>query len=101
MHRVILNAPPGVEVDHINGNGLDNRRSNLRLATRAQGQANRGRFKSNKSGYKGVHFDKQLGKWKLAFSAHFDTAEEAAQMYDRIARIVFGEYAKTNYDDKQ
>ena len=100
MHRVILNAPPGVEVDHINGNGLDNRRSNLRLATRAQGQANRGRFKSNKSGYKGVHFDKQLGKWKLAFSAHFDTAEEAAQMYDRIARIVFGEYAKTNFDEK-
>jgi hypothetical protein len=99
MHRQILDAPDGAEVDHINGNGLDNRRTNLRLATRRQGQANRRRFKNNKSGFKGVHFDKQQGKWKLAFSAHFDSAEEAARMYDRIAQIVFGEYAKTNFED--
>ena len=99
MHRMVLNAPAGVEVDHVNGNGLDNRRSNLRLATHAQGMANRRRFKNSKSGFKGVHFDKQLGKWKLVVSAHFDTAEEAARMYDRIARMLFGEYAQTNFDE--
>ena len=99
MHREILEAPEGSEVDHINGNGLDNRRSNLRFATRQQGQANRRVFNNSQSGYKGVHFDKQMGKWKMVFSVHFDSAEEAAKMYDDLARIVFGEYAKTNFDD--
>lgn len=98
MHRLILGAPEGAEVDHINGNGLDNRRSNLRLATRRQGLANRRRFKNNKSGFKGVQFDKESGKWKLTFRAQFDTAEEAAHMYDRIVRILHGEYAKTNFN---
>jgi hypothetical protein len=97
MHRQILDAPENAEVDHINANGLDNRRSNLRLASRSQGQANRRRFRNNKSGFKGVHFDRQSNRWKLAFTAHFDTAEEAAQVYDRIARMVFGEYALTNF----
>jgi hypothetical protein len=62
MHRVILNAPDGMEVDHVNGNGLDNRRANLRFATRQQGQANRRIFKNSESGLKGVHFDKVTGK---------------------------------------
>jgi HNH endonuclease len=99
MHRVILDAPSGAEVDHINGNGLDNRRANLRFATRQQGQANRRVFKSNKSGFKGVHFDKVTGKWKMVFSAHFDTAEEAARTYDKLAKMVFGDYAKGNFEE--
>jgi len=97
MHRLILGASEGKEVDHINGNGLDNRRANLRLATRAQGAANRGQFKNNKSGFKGVHFDKHQGKWKLTVSAHFDTAEEAAHMYDQLVCVLHGEYANTNF----
>ena len=99
MHRLILNAPDSAEVDHVNGDGLDNRRSNLRLATRTQGRANRRRFKTNTSGFKGVSFDKQSGRWKLSFVAHFDSAEEAARTYDQIAQLVFGEYARTNFDE--
>ena len=54
MHRRILNAPDGVQVDHINHNTLDNRRSNLRLCSLAQNQMNRKRASNNTSGYKGV-----------------------------------------------
>lgn len=99
MHRQILEALDGTEVDHVNGQGLDNRRSNLRFATRQQGLANRSVFKSNRSGFKGVHFDPNAGKWKMVFSAHFDSAEEAARVYDQLARLVFGKFAKTNFDD--
>ncbi len=99
MHRQILDASDGTEVDHINGRGLDNRRANLRFATRQQGLANRSVFKSSKSGYKGVRFDEKTGKWKMVFSAHFDSAEEAARVYDQLARFVFGTFAKTNFDE--
>ena len=99
MHRQILEAPDGAEIDHINGRGLDNRRNNLRFATRQQGLANRAVFKSNKSGFKGVHYDEKIGKWKMVFSAHFDSAEEAARVYDQLARLIFGEFAKTNFDE--
>lgn len=98
MHRLILNAPEDMLVDHVNGDSLDNRRSNLRLATFKQDRANRRLFKNSKSGFKGVHFDKDLGRWKLTVSAHFDTAEEAAHMYDRIVRMLHGEFAKTNFN---
>jgi len=96
MHRAIMNPPQDWDVDHINGNGLDNRRSNLRVVTTSQNLANRRRFKSNQSGYKGVV---RMGdKWKMQFSLEFDTPEEAARAYDRIARLFFGEHASTNFE---
>ena len=56
IHRVIINAPKGMQVDHINGNPLDNRRENLRICTNQQNGMNRGKPKDNTSGYKGVTY---------------------------------------------
>ncbi len=89
-------------IDHVNGNGADNRRANLRIATRSQNGANRGPQKNNTSGYKGVSRDKQ--RWQASITVMgvchriggFDTPEEAAVAYDIRAREVFGEYAKLN-----
>ena len=97
MHREILNAPEGIGVDHVNGNGLDNRRENLRLVTVQQNRQNRSRGRNNQTGYKGVTFDRKSGKWVMSIRVLFDSAEEAAQAYDQLAGIVFGEHAKTNF----
>lgn len=63
MHRVLMNAPLGVEIDHINGDGLDNRRKNLRLCSRSQNAKNRKKNINSTSGVKGVHFSKSHNKW--------------------------------------
>ena len=70
LHRLILSRvlgrplEPGEEVDHIDGNGLNNRRSNLRLSTHRQNMQNRGVASNNASGLKGVYFDKAHRKWR-------------------------------------
>lgn len=98
MHRVILGAVDGKEVDHVNGDGLDNRRINLRLATRSQNLSNRRHFANAKSKYKGVRFDVRKGKWRLQFGRYFETEEEAARAYDRIARLMSAEFAGVNFE---
>jgi hypothetical protein len=97
MHRLILGAPEGIEVDHINGSGLDNRRANLRLVTLQQNRQNRSKGRNNQTGFKGVTFDKKSGKWAMSFRVLFDSAEEAAHVYDQLAAIVYGEHANTNF----
>jgi hypothetical protein len=105
MHRLILYAPRGKEVDHINGNTLDNRRGNLRLATRAQNGRNRRISRTNTSGFKGVHLHKRTGRWnaqikfrgKIYNLGCFDTPEEAAREYDRAARLAFGKFSRLNF----
>lgn len=96
MHRLILPPPDGLFIDHINGNSLDNRRCNLRLATRAQNNANRPRVGG---GYKGVSLDRKTGKW-LAFIylGMFDSAEAAAAAYDKQAESLHGEFHFKNID---
>jgi hypothetical protein len=101
MHRQILNAPSGVEVDHINGNPLDNRRTNLRLASRSQNARNRRRAANNTRGVPGVRWHRQRGKWNarikllgkehsLGMFEHFDMAVQARK---NAERQLFGEFA--------
>lgn len=105
LHRAILNAAKDIDVDHINGDTLDNRRANLRLATNAENLRNRGKNKNNTSGYKGVTWDKYRQKWqarikvngKLLDLGRFETAEDAARTYDESARELHGEFAQTNF----
>lgn len=108
MHRVILgrmlgrDLQPGEEVDHINGVKNDNRRANLRLATRSQNMRNvRGLMSNNTSGYRGVSWHKRTKKWsaqigfdgRAKFLGYFTTAEAAAEAY-RIAAIeLYGEFS--------
>lgn len=105
MHRQILNAPPGVLVDHINHDGLDCRKENMRLCSVSQNNHNQRRSSANTSRYKGVTWDKNRNKWMAKIKAdgrhiylgRFVNEIEAAQAYDQAARKHFGEYAHTNF----
>ena len=98
MHREVLKTPDGNFTDHINGNGLDNRRANLREANHSQNQANRGPNSNNKSGFKGVY--RRFGKWKAQITVnrrkihigHFTELSDAVAAYSQAARQHFGEY---------
>lgn len=104
LHRFILNlkSNDGNIVDHINGNKLDNRKSNLRLCTNAQNQMNCKTPKSNKLGVKGVRFNK--GKYeatiykdgKSYYLGRFDTIEDASNKYNEAAKKLFKEFARLN-----
>jgi len=104
MHREILGEPLGVEVDHRDGDGLNNQRYNLRLATHSQNLCNRGKQRNNTSGYKGVSWFKRVGKWHARIQingrdkhlGYFDILEEAARAYNVAALEHFGEFAKLN-----
>jgi hypothetical protein len=104
MHRIILDAPAGLCVDHINGNGLDNRRSNIRLCTQGENMRNRHR-RSGKSRYKGVWWHKRDHRWmahirhqgKRIHLGRFVDEIDAALAYDKASRELFGEFAAPNF----
>jgi hypothetical protein len=99
MHRFLMKPPPGMHVDHIDGNSLDNRRScNLRLATPQQNTVNARRNRSNRTGFIGVQKHKSGKFWAsiVLNLGTFPTAEEAAHAYDTKATELFGEFAMTN-----
>lgn len=109
MHRLITGTPPGAETDHRNGDGLDNRRANLRVATSSQNKANKvkptrpdGRPTSSR--FKGVSWDRTRGLWqaKITVDRHcrnlgrYDDEADAARAYDLAAVLAWGEFALTN-----
>jgi hypothetical protein len=102
LHTFLTGWP---QVDHVNGDGLDNRRSNLRSATSNQNRMNRRRHSNNTSGYKGVTWHGRSGRWrarigvagrKLSLGLH-ETPEVAARAYDAAALQHFGEFAALNF----
>ena len=107
MHREILNAPDGIYVDHINRNGLDNRKANLRLATRRQNARNTPKTnKTTSSKYKGVSLRTRQGKWSATIFAdgrnthlgHFESQIDAAKAYDKAAKKYYGQFAVLNFE---
>lgn len=104
MHRLVADAPDDMWVDHRNGDGLDNVRANLRLATPSQNAANAKLRAGNKTGFKGVSFCKATRRWRADITVNgrtrnlgrHATPEEAATAYDRAAAEHFGEFARLN-----
>lgn len=107
MHREIMARVlgrlfllPREQVDHIDRNTLNNKRSNLRLATPAQNTVNRSKHKNNKSGFKGVYLDKRTGRYRAQIAlqhniqrlGYFDTPEEAYEAYCEAGRELHGEF---------
>jgi hypothetical protein len=105
MHRLIMNARKGQFVDHINHDPLDNRRSNLRICTHSQNHMNRTKLPGKSSRYKGVTWNKQVGKWKASIQAkgrylfigYFDKEIHAGVAYDMWAKSSYGEFANFNF----
>ena len=110
MHRLIINAPEHLYVDHINQNGLDNRKANLRLATRDQNARNVPKRETPTwSKYKGVSFRKPTRKWCATIFAndknkhlgYFRSETDAAKAYDAAAKKLHGEFASLNFESHQ
>lgn len=105
LHRSITNVIQGKEVDHINHNGLDNQKLNLRVCTRAENSRNQQIKDVNSSGFKGVCWDKQNTKWvakiqidgKVINIGRFFCLVKAARAYDEAARKYHGDFACLNF----
>lgn len=104
MHWSVIGKPlKGLEVDHINGDKLDNRRENLRVVTSRQNQCNTGKYRNNTSGYKGVHWQKRSKRWETKIKIYgytkylgtFLTKEEAYKVYCEANKKYHGEYGRT------
>jgi hypothetical protein len=114
LHRIILERKlgrpleDGMITDHINGNTLDNRRSNLREVTQAQNLINKKVASHNTSQYKGVRHLKESNRWEARIGqgsqetlGYFDTAEDASFAYDKAALERYGDLARLNHPVEQ
>lgn len=105
MHREILQAPKGVWVDHVDGNGLNNTRNNLRLCTVAENSRNQKKQSGKSSQFKGVGWSKHSRKWRAYIRIDgksvqiglFTNESEAARAYDAVAGVAFGQFARLNF----
>lgn len=109
LHRFIMNAPDESDVDHINGDGLDNRRANLRLCTDSENQRNaRKQKRQTASRYKGVTWHKAVKRWQAQIQVAgrnqylgvFHSEIDAARAYDAAARVVSSKFAKCNLTEE-
>jgi hypothetical protein len=109
LHREIMNNPDGLLVDHANGDGLDNRRTNLRLATHSQNQFNKRKTKSKTSSrFIGVYFEKRKNRWMARIHYHgkriwlgsFKSESDAALAYDKAALEYHKEFARLNFPER-
>jgi hypothetical protein len=104
MHRVVMFADEPYQVDHWNGDTLDNRKDNLRICTPTQNRGNVNVQSNSTTGYKGVSFEKSIGRYRAYINFQgerhnlktFKTPEEAAQVYNAKAKELFGEFALLN-----
>ena len=104
MHREILSPPEELEVDHINRDRLDNRRANLRLATRAQNEAAKPLSIRNTSGYRGVNWCQRTRRWRASIKAagrsttlgYFHSKTDAAMAWNEAAKDKHGQFAQLN-----
>lgn len=110
MHRSVVGAPAGMDVDHINGNTLDNRRCNLRVCAHHKNLQNQGKQRGlHTSKYKGVSWNARKSKWearltvdkKLTFLGNYADESEAARVWDEAAKKHHGEYARLNFPEVQ
>lgn len=104
MHRVVVSAEDGQMIDHINRDKLDNRKSNLRIATSSQNNSNVTKLATNTSGYKGVTFYKRTGRWmaqimidkKYKCIGYYSSPEDAALAYNEYVHENGDKYIPTN-----
>lgn len=104
MHRLLAAAPPEFQVDHINGDKLDNRKSNLRLCTNSQNKQNGASYRNSTSKYRGVSWSTRMQKWaaqiqinkKKIMIGYYADEQDAARAYNAKATCLFGEFARLN-----
>lgn len=104
LHRFVTQAPDGLVVDHINGNPLDNRKANLRVCTQKENSRNRKAYSTNKSGFKGVSYDKRLSAYRATITIHgkqkylgrYKCPIAAAMAYNEAAQKYHCEHALLN-----
>lgn len=108
LHRFIMKAKKGEIIDHLDGNGLNNTKKNLRRCSQQENIRNSRKRRGTSSRYKGVSWDKREKKWsayitfdyaKIALGNH-DSENEAAIQYNEKAKELFGEFAKLNIISK-
>lgn len=108
LHRILLDAPDHLFVDHINGDTLDNRRSNLRLATPSQNAQNTAQHADSAAPYKGIYLHRESGMWAACLmvkgakhsGGYFSSPEDAARAYDALAKEHHGRFARLNFPEE-
>lgn len=109
MHQLLMNPPIGSCADHIDHNGLNNRRSNLRITTTRENSWNTNKHKNCTSKFKGVAWNREKSKWQVRICINgkekhlgwFHNEIEGANLYDFVAIQFFGPFAKVNFPTQQ